>query len=207
MTVAKAQKNEPPVDTETWLNRLNSSNHVLWLLFILSFLETIILPIPIELILLPFMIVNRHRLWISAAVVTCGCLTASLVGYGIGFFVYETFGQWIVSTMSWQQQYEQFRQLFEVHGFLAILMVGVLPIPFQIAMLAAGAAGYAIWYFTLAATIARGIRYFGLALLVFLFGKKAKNVWETNKAFALLVLAAITITLWVAAKGFSSFFL
>lgn len=174
------------------------------LLFGLSFLETIILPIPIEFVLIPFMLTNRHRLWKTAAYVTAGCLAASLFGYGMGYFLFETGGQWMIKTMGWQQGYEKFQILFDQHGFFAILMVGVVPIPFQTAMLTAGAAGYPVWKFVLAATLARGIRYFGLAWLVFVFGKQAENLWQNHRLSVGLGLAIIVGALWALTQWLSS---
>ncbi|MFN2354894.1 MAG: YqaA family protein [Desulfopila sp.] len=187
-----------------WLERLKRSRHVMWLFFGLSFLETIILPIPIEFVLIPFMLTNRHRLWKTAAYVTAGCLAASLFGYGMGYFLFETAGEWIINTMRWQQGYEKFQNLFDLHGFFAILMVGVVPIPFQTAMLTAGAAGYPVWKFILAATLARGIRYFGLAWLVFVFGEQAENLWQNYRFSVGLGLAIIVGVLWALTQWLSS---
>lgn len=176
----------------------------MWLLFGLSFLETIILPIPIEFVLIPFMLTNRHRLWKTAAYVTTGCLAASLFGYGMGYFFFETAGQWMIKTMGWQQGYEKFQILFDQHGFFAIVMVGVVPIPFQTAMLTAGAAGYPVWKFVLASTLARGIRYFGLAWLVYLFGEQAENLWQNYRLSVGLGLAIIVGALWALTQWLSS---
>nr|WP_273191860.1 hypothetical protein [Halomonas sp.] len=38
--------------TKQWFERINRSKNMLWLLATLSFLETMILPIPIELVLI-----------------------------------------------------------------------------------------------------------------------------------------------------------
>ncbi len=187
-----------------WLERLNRSQHVMWLLFGLSFLETLILPIPIEFVLIPFMLTNRHRLWKTAAYVTAGCLAASLFGYGTGYFLFETAGEWIIHTMGWQQGYEKFQTLFDQHGFFAIIMVGVIPIPFQTAMLTAGAAGYSVWKFVLAATLARGIRYFGLAWLVYAFGEQAEKLWDNHRLIAGLALVLIVGALWALTQWLSS---
>lgn len=197
-------KNGNTFDKSRLLSRLNKSRHVMWLLFGLSFLETIILPIPIELVLIPFMVANRERLWKTALYVTAGCLAASLVGYGAGYFLFETVGQWMIDTMRWQQSYENFQRLFDQYGFFGILMVGVLPIPFQAAMLTAGAAGYAVWKFALAATMARGIRYFGLALLVHLFGDSAQKMWQRHRIITVLLLAAIITLLWFLVQWLNS---
>lgn len=174
-----------------WLDRLHRSRKALWLLFVASFLETIVVPIPIELVLIPFMLTNRHRLWRTATVVTAGCLAASVLGYGVGYWLFESVGRWAIESLGWQEGYEQFRALFAAHGFWAILAIGVVPIPFQTAMLAAGAAAYPVHMFVLAATIARGIRYFGLAALVRATGDRAIRLWRRHRLLASVSLLAL----------------
>lgn len=84
--------------------------------------------------------------------------------------------------------------MFAEHGFLAILAIGVIPIPFQIAMLVAGAAKYPLLLFVLAAIIARSIRYFGLALLVVLFGDRALALWRRHsRTTALVAVGAVVL--------------
>ena len=63
--------------TKQWFERINGSKNMLWLLGTLSFLETIILPIPLELVLIPLMAANKQRIWLLATVTTAGCLIAS----------------------------------------------------------------------------------------------------------------------------------
>lgn len=76
-----------------------------------------------------------------------------------------------------------------------IIAVGVIPIPFQIAMLVAGAANYSVALFVLAAVIARGIRYYGLAILVHAVGDKAEACWRSNKMSATVVAVAILMAI------------
>lgn len=185
-----------------WTERVNRSKHALWLLFWASFAETIIVPIPIELILIPFMITNRHRLWRTAAAVTAGCLAAAIVGYGVGYLFFDTLGREVIAYFGWSDQMDRFRTLFDAHGFWAIVAVGIIPIPFQIAMLAAGMAAYPIVLFVLAATIARGVRYFGLAVLVCFFGERALDFWHRHRTVAAIVATAIVLlvaagTIWL----------
>lgn len=174
-----------------YLQRLNRSRHSLWLISLMSFLETIIVPIPIEVVLIPYMAANRRRLWLIATLVLAACVAASLVGYGIGYLFYQSVGAWAIETFGWQQAYESYRQLFQSHGFVAILLVGILPIPFQIAMIAAGLSGYPIWLFVLATLIARGLRYYGLAWLVHAFGEEAKHWWRRHAVLTSLGAAAV----------------
>ncbi len=184
-----------PSRVRRWTDRINRSRRALWVLFWASFAETIIVPIPIELVLIPFMVTNRHRLWRTAAVVTAGCLLASMVGYGVGYLFLDSLGRAVIEHFGWSAELERFRTLFERYGFWAIVAVGVIPIPFQVAMLAAGAAGYSIALFVLAASIARGIRYFGLALLVRLYGRHAEDYWKRHKTQASIVATAVALAL------------
>ncbi|WP_027328326.1 YqaA family protein [Marinimicrobium agarilyticum] len=174
-----------------WFERLNGSKHMLWLLALLSFLETIILPVPIEVILIPLMAFNRERLWLIATVTTAGCVVAAIVGYGVGMVLYQSIGTWFIDTMGMQNAYEGFQSFFDQYGFIAILALGILPIPFQVAMITAGLSGYPIYLFVLAALIARGLRYYGLAWLVYQFGARAEVLWKRHALLASLGAASL----------------
>ena len=182
-----------------WLDRLANSKKALPVLTAASFAETLIVPIPIELILIPFMALNRNRIWTTALVVTLGCVAASVVGYFIGYLFYGSAGRWAIEAMGWSAGMEQFRALFSEWGFLAIIAVGIIPIPFQVAMLAAGAAAYPLPLFILAASLARGLRYFGLAALVWWLGEDAERLFRKHSrtvGVALLIVAGL-VGLWI----------
>ena len=176
-----------------WFYRISRSRHMLWLLGLLSFLETIIVPVPIEVVLIPLMAANRSRIWTLATVVTAGCLLASLLGYGVGMVLYQSVGTWFIETMGMQEGYQTFQTFFDQYGFVAIVAVGIVPIPFQVAMITAGLSGYPIYLFVLAALIARGIRYYGLAWLVYRFGDRAQQLWQKHAVLTSLAAAAIVI--------------
>lgn len=179
--------------TKQWFERINGSKHMLWLISILSFLETIILPIPIELVLIPLMAVNKRRVWIIATVTTAGCLVASLVGYGVGMALFQSVGTWFIEFMGMQESYQAFQSFFNQYGFIAILSIGILPIPFQIAMITAGLSGYPILLFVLAALLSRGVRYFGLAWLVHRFGHRVEEMWKRHALMTSLVGGVVVL--------------
>lgn len=172
----------------------------------LSFLESTVLAVPLELILVPYMLANRHRIWWIAALVTLGCLLGALCGYLVGMAAYDTLGSWLIDRFGWQQAAATFQKEFNENGFLAVLLVGVTPVPFQIAMLTAGASGYSVLLFLLAAALARSLRYFGLALLVVVFGRRAESLlqrWQIRKRTLLLgmMLLALAITFFLMLSG------
>lgn len=178
-----------------WFEHINGSKNMLWLLGTLSFLETIILPIPLELILIPLMAANKQRIWVLATVTTVGCLIASLVGYGVGMLLFQSIGNWFIEFMGMQDSYQSFQTFFSQYGFAAILAIGILPIPFQVAMITAGLSGYPILLFALATLIARGLRYFGLAWLVHHFGHRVEQMWKRHALVTSLAGGAAVLLL------------
>ncbi|MGO3055652.1 YqaA family protein [Halomonas sp. AOP43-A1-21] len=190
--------------TKAWFERINGSKNMLWLLGTLSFLETIILPIPLELILIPLMAANRQRIWLLATVTTAGCLIASLVGYGVGMLLFQSIGNWFIEFMGMQESYQAFQTFFNQYGFAAILVIGIVPIPFQVAMITAGLSGYPILLFVLAAFIARGLRYYGLAWLVYRFGHSVLVLWKRHALLTSLVGGVIVLLFVLGLQALAS---
>ena len=75
-----------------WTRRLLQSRYGLAWLGLLSAMETTILPIPIELVMVPYMLERPRQLWWVAAVTLVGCLVGALVGYAVGYFLFDSIG-------------------------------------------------------------------------------------------------------------------
>ncbi|MAS96658.1 MAG: alkaline phosphatase [Verrucomicrobiales bacterium] len=168
-------------------------------LFLASFLEATVVPIPLETILIPYFLTHRERLWKTSFVVLLGCLAGAMLGYGVGAGLLDSFGNTLREWMAGSNS-RNFEEEFHRNGFVAIFTAGVSPIPFQLAMLTAGATNYPVALFLLAASMARGIRYFGLAFLVWKFGEKASDIWQKNKLLAGLLVLSIVGALYGISK-------
>lgn len=187
-----------------WAQRWLHSRRGLWGITVLSALEATVLPVPLEVLLVPYMVANRRRLWWIATLVLLGCLIGAVAGYAVGYLAWNGIGHPLVELFGYEAAWKRFVALFEAHGFWAIVAVGITPIPFQVAMLAAGAAQYPVPLFLLAATFARGIRYYGLALAVAWVGPQAALLWRRNAGWlgALLLALFLGLTAWnLAAVG------
>ncbi|WP_258806805.1 YqaA family protein [Pseudidiomarina sp. CB1] len=176
---------EPPksnnAQANKWLERTLESKHVLWMIFVLSMLEATIIPIPLELVLIPLLLHERERWFAIASATLAGCLVGASIGYGIGLFLFDTAGQWLLETMNYQDAFNEFKAEFNADGFVTLLLVGITPIPFQVGMLTAGSTGYPFLLFMFAALIARGIRYYGLAVLVNWLGERILAWWQKQQ--------------------------
>lgn len=185
-----------------WLHRLSESSHAYWLLFLASMLETLLIPIPIEVILIPWMLSHPEKRWRIASVALAGNLAAATLGYGLGSLAMERWGDSLITLYGSQAAYADFQARFAEDGFMAILAIGIVPVPFQIAMLVAGASHYPLSLFLLAALLARGVRYFGLALLVALAGDAAMKLWRRHSKPVGIGLVLV-FGLWVVWQGWS----
>ena len=136
------------------------------------------MPIPLEALLGPLMLLNRDRVWWLALMATAGCVAAASLGYGVGWLFFETAGRWIVQTFDWGEAFETTQHWIDAYGFWAIFVIGIVPIPFQTAMLFAGATGMAFPVFLGAAALSRGLRYFGLAALMLLV---PRGLWRGRR--------------------------
>lgn len=181
------------------LKVLITSRHLVAGTFVASFAESTVVPIPLEAVLIPAMQANRKRLWALAGAALAGCIVGALVGYAIGYWLFGAIGERLVSLFGNPQQYRDALEQVRQNGFWFVLSVGIVPIPFQIAMLAAGAAHYSLIGYVIATFISRGIRYYGLAVLVWKLGDRAQATMARHRRTSLLAVTAIVVAAW----GFS----
>lgn len=178
------------------------SKHMLSGITIASFLESTIVPIPLEAVLVPLMQARREKLWLIALMATFGCIVGALFGYALGFYLFDTLGDWIINAFSTPEQFESVRQKMQEQGFWFVITLGIVPIPFQIAMLAAGATKYSLSLFLIASAIARSIRYFGLAIVVYYAGNKAERIISKHKNKAIVAVTILVLFAWGASTLF-----
>lgn len=179
-----------------------NSKHMLSGITIASFLESTIIPIPLEAVLVPLMQARREKLWIIALMATLGCIIGALFGYALGYYLFDVVGDWIINMFSSPETFENVRQQMQDQGFWFVITLGIVPIPFQIAMLAAGATKYSLTLFLIASAIARSIRYFGLAVVVYYAGNQAERVINKHKTKAMIALTILVLGGWVLSTLF-----
>ena len=175
---------------------LVDSKHMLKSITLASFLESTIVPIPLEAIMAPLMQARRDSLWKIALMATIGCIVGAGFGYALGYYLFDMAGQWIIDTFFSQQQFDNVKQHMKNQGFWFVMTLGVVPIPFQVAMLAAGAMQYSLALFLLATVIARSLRYFGLAAVVYYAGDKAEELIKRYKTKAIIAITLVILLLW-----------
>ena len=146
-----------------------------------SFLETTIVPIPIELLITPVMAASRRRGFMVATVTLIGSVAGAIGLYFLAWALFDDLAQPLIGMMGGQDEFDELQGKFEEGGFWFVFLVSFMPVPMQIAALAAGAASYPIWLFLIAIIISRGLRYYGLWVLVLAFGAGIARIFADKK--------------------------
>ena len=73
-----------------------------------------------------------------------------------------------------------FNAKFNAYGTWAVLIAGVTPFPFKVITIMSGWAGMALMPFVLSALVARGLRFFAVALLLYYFGPPIRRFIEKH---------------------------
>ena len=141
----------------------------------LSFAESSFFPIPPDVMLLPMCIADRARALRFAAVTTAFSLVGGIVGYMIGYYLFDLIEPWLHDSNYWDA-YLKGKAWFGSYGVLAVLIAGFSPIPYKIFTITAGVAMLNFPGFVIASAFGRGARFFLVAGLVVMGGRSLEAV-------------------------------
>ena len=169
---------------KTYDTMMEHASHpkAVWLLGIISFAESSFFPLPPDPLYMAMIISRRESAWRLALICTVSSVVGGIVGYYIGFALYESVGQWIISTYGMQDSFAYLKEQFDRYGFQLIVLKALTPIPYKIVTISSGVVGYNMYLFIIASIIARGFRFYLLALLLWYYGPSIKTFVENNLA-------------------------
>ena len=144
--------------------------YALWLMGAVSFAESSFFPIPPDVMLIPMSLARPERAWLYAALCTVTSVAGGVVGYMIGSLLYDSVGHWLIQLYGYGDKVEAFRAGYAQYGAWIILLKGLTPIPFKLVTITSGFANYNIWMFIGLSVIARGGRFFLVAILLNRYG-------------------------------------
>ena len=165
-------------DLYNWTMRLAGHRRALPALAVIAFAESSFFPIPPDVMLVPMVLANRRRAWLIAATCTVASVVGGMVGYAIGYYLFETIGSWVIQTYGLQDAYEKFRSNFATYGLWIILIKGLTPIPYKLVAISSGAAHFDLFTFFWASLATRGVRFSIETALLWRFGEPIRHFIE-----------------------------
>ncbi|MGH1578031.1 YqaA family protein [Planktotalea sp.] len=152
--------------------------HALWVLAIVSFVESSFFPIPPDILMIPMILAKPSRAWLIASVALIASVLGGLLGYAIGALAYEQFGAPILESLGKAHAMEEFSTRFNDLGFWAVLTAGITPFPYKVITIMSGWTGMPLATFIVTSIIARALRFYLVALLLWKFGAPIRDFIE-----------------------------
>ena len=175
-----------------WTLRLAGHRHAERSMAAIAFAESSFFPIPPDVMIVPMILADRSKAYRIAAICTIASVLGGVLGYAIGYFLYDSLGQLLIRLYGMQEGIEEFRHFFATYGAAIILLKGFTPIPFKLVTIASGFAAFNFPLFVLCAIITRGARFFLLAWLLKKWGEPVQAFIEKRLTLVgWLLLAAI----------------
>lgn len=153
-----------------WVLRLAHHRHADRYMAAVSFAESSVFPIPPDVMLVPMMLARREHAYRIALICTVASVLGAVVGYAIGYFLYESLGHWLIRVYGLGGRIGEFQRWYAQYGAAIILVKGLTPIPFKLVTIASGLARFDFGLFLLTAAITRAARFFLIAFLLHRFG-------------------------------------
>ncbi|MDO6725524.1 YqaA family protein [Cognatishimia sp. 1_MG-2023] len=174
-----------------WTMRLADHPRAIWALAIVSFVESSFFPIPPDILMIPLILAAPHRAWLIAGVAMVSSVLGGLFGYTIGALAFEQLGQPILEALGKGDAVAEFNTRFNDFGFWAVLGAGITPFPYKVITIMSGWTGMPIATFVVSSILARGLRFFIVAALLWKFGAPIRDFIEKRLGLVFTVFLVL----------------
>lgn len=142
---------------------------------IMSFAESIIFPVPVDVMLAPMCLSRLDRVWHYAFIATITSVVGGVFGYFLGDYLGQEVVEPLFTEYNMQDSYIKTKTWFAAYGVWIVFIAGFAPIPYKIFTISAGALNMALLPFILASIIGRAGRFYLVAGLIKLGGEKMER--------------------------------
>ncbi|MEK0163577.1 YqaA family protein [Phaeobacter sp. JH18-32] len=172
----------------------------LWWLAGVAFIESSVFPIPPDVLMIPMILARPSRAWLVALVALVASVAGGLLGYAIGAFFYDSIGQPVLAAMGKADAMVEFNSRFNDFGFWAVLIAGITPFPYKVITIMSGWTGMPIATFVVTSILARALRFFVVAGLLWQFGAPIRDFIERRLGLVFTVFVVLLFGGFLAVK-------
>ena len=176
-----------------WTISLARSRHALWALAFVAFIESSVFPIPPDVLMIAMIIARPSRAFLIAAVAMVSSVAGGMLGSLIGYGLFDTVGRPVLLFYGKEEYFAEFQTRYAEWGAWAVLIAGVTPFPYKVITILSGAAQLSLPVFIVASILARGLRFFVVAALLWKFGAPIRDFIEKRLGlmFTLLMIGIV----------------
>ena len=189
-----------------WTMAKAAHSHAEWWLALFAFVEASFFPIPPHPVLGLMCLAEPKKAVRFALVATLASVAGGLLGYAIGYFLYDTFGTQLLSLLGLTESFPKAACYLREYGAEIIMIKGATPIPFKLLTITAGFIGMPLVTFVLASLVSRSISFLIVGILFRLFGAPIKAFIDkylglATAGFVLLVVGGFIAAVMLGGGG------
>ena len=172
-----------------------SSKRTAWIyLSFISFIESIIFPVPTDIFLAPIIISQRSKTIFLIFVTVLFSVLGGILGYFLGQYLWDL----ILPSINFiypnfDEGFNSFEKNFLQYGWFLVIIGGFTPFPYKIITISSGILQLDLLMFIVCSILSRGARFSFVGFMFFKFGESIKNVLEKY----LNLMSIILITLFI----------
>ena len=172
------------------------------LLGFIAFIESFFFPVPPDLMIIPMVVAKRDDYLKIFLIATVGSVLGGLFGYMLGVFFLDV-AMVIIEFYGYENKVFEIQETMSTKGgfytWLGIMfLAGFTPLPFKVFTITSGVINFNLLVFFFICLFTRGLRFFLVYYLTFLFGKKFGEfiekrgaLWFTLTGIFIVVLAVV----------------
>lgn len=157
---------------------LAAHHHAEKALAFISFAESSFFPIPPDAWLIPMVLARPRRAFRIAGIATAASVLGGVLGYLLGYFFYRTVGEPLLHFYGYTDTFTTFQARYHQWGAWAVLAAGITPFPYKAITILSGLTRLNFGIFMVSSIIARGLRFYLVAGLLWWFGPPIQNFLE-----------------------------
>jgi membrane protein YqaA with SNARE-associated domain len=128
---------------------------------------------------------------------TAFSVLGGITGYYIGFIFWDEIGVHITEYFALTDQINSFKELYNENGSLAVFIAGVSPIPYKLVTIISGISSMNFFYFCFFSLLSRGLRFFLIGFLIFLFGSRVQSFVENRISLLSLIIIVVAVIIFL----------
>ncbi len=157
-----------------WTMAKAAHRHAEWWLAAFAFVEASFFPIPPHPLLGLMCLAEPKKAIRFAMIATLASVAGGLLGYAIGYGLYETVGTQLLSALGLTESFPKAACYLREFGAEIIMIKGATPIPFKLLTITAGFIEMPLLTFIGASLVSRSISFMIVGVLFRLFGAPIK---------------------------------
>jgi membrane protein YqaA with SNARE-associated domain len=186
-----------------WTLAKAAHRHAVWWLALFAFVEASFFPMPPHPVLGLMCLAQPKHAVRYALAATLASVAGGLLGYGIGYALYDTVGAQLLHLLHLTESFPRAACYLREYGAEIIMVKGATPIPFKLLTITAGFIHMPLLTFLGASLVSRAISFMIVGLLFRLFGAPIKAFIDKYLGLVTIGFVVLVVGGFIAATMLS----